>query len=58
MTKPANILLHPACSYSPDSIRAVEEATGLVAVPDRRRPVVRLVPALRVVPISSKQVSA
>lgn len=44
-----NVYLHPACVSSPDTIRIVEEATGLVAVPDRRRPVVRLVPALRLV---------
>jgi hypothetical protein len=45
----ARILLHPACASSPDAIEAVEKATGLVAVRDRRRPVVRLLPALRLV---------
>lgn len=44
-----NVFLHPACASSPDAIEAVEKATGLVAVRDRRRPVVRLVPALRLV---------
>ena len=53
MNRP-NVYLHPACASSPDAIEAVEKATGLVAVRDRRRPVVRLVPALFLV----KKVSA
>ncbi|MDC7704016.1 hypothetical protein [Vogesella indigofera] len=51
-----NVFLHPACASSPDAIEAVEKATGLVAVRDRRRPVVRLVPVLRLV--KSEKVSA
>ncbi len=49
-----NVYLHPACASSPDTIRVVEEATGLVAVPDRRRPVVRLVPVKRLVKIEKE----
>ncbi|WP_137010118.1 hypothetical protein [Aquitalea aquatilis] len=43
---------------SPDKIQAVEEATGRIAKRDRRSMVVRLVPALRLVTSTTKQVSA
>lgn len=40
----AVINLHPACSHSPSAIRAVEQATGLVAIrAANRAPVIRLV---------------
>jgi len=58
MNKPARVYLHPACASSPESIRAVEEATGRIARRDRGSPVVRLVPALRLVTPAAKRVSA
>ncbi|MFK7088660.1 hypothetical protein AAFM71_07570 [Chromobacterium violaceum] len=57
MQKPTVVYLHPAV-YKEDAIRAIEEATGRIAVMDRRRKVVRLQPALRIVATAAKQVSA
>lgn len=49
----SKVILHPACSHSPAAVRAVEQATGLVAVRMLRGPrVIQLVP-----PTSSKGVA-
>ncbi|TDR82176.1 hypothetical protein [Paludibacterium purpuratum] len=40
----SKVILHPACSHSPAAVRAVEQATGLVAIRTRGGPrVIQLV---------------